>query len=155
MDEPQRVRLRTNPSRPRHRTVACPVIIILAQKRYGSQTNQPMALQDIFRVPRDILGNPVPRCCTEVCPAPATQVGSHKFGRLIIFLHPLWNHYGRKAGRQAGSSNNRLFLPRSPCARLSPLIPARAMRRMMRCDAMRLCATVAICALPSRVPRPL
>ena len=63
------------------------------------------------------------------------DVGSHKFGRLIIFLHPLWNHYGLwKKGRQAAQITAYFFpVPRPPAAHSSA--------RHAKNDAMR-CAFV-------------
>ena len=94
-----------------HPVVACHVVIIPAQKRYSSRLYEQSertgaacrweALRDMtiaaaFRVPRDILGNPVPRCCLPAC----AEVRS-RFGRLIIFLHPLWTDYVRQAWQAA------------------------------------------------------
>ena len=78
----------------------------LSSLKSGTVPNGPKALRDmtfaISRVPRDILGNPAPRCCTEVVCRPSPAGGSHKFGRLIIFLHPLWTMEGwNMEGRQA------------------------------------------------------
>ena len=97
-----------------------------------------------FRVPRDILGNPVPRCCLR------THAEVRRFIRPTHHL-PASLMDGRGAqyvrqasGRGHGCSNNCLFLPLP----VRSLIPARAKRAGN--DAMRLCAMVAICtARPS------
>ena len=80
-----------------------------------------------------------------------TRRSVDSFGRLIIFLHPLWTDYVRQAGRH-GCSNNCLFLPLP----VRSLIPARAEPSGERCDAP-LCngrnlhgASVRLPFLPSR-----
>ena len=108
----------------------------LSSLKSGTVPSGPKALRDmtfaISRVPRDILGNPVPRCCMEVVCRPSPAGGSHKFGRLIIFLHPLWTMEGwNMEGRQAAQITAYFFPAFS--ARRS-FRRARAMR-MMRCDA--------------------
>ena len=97
-----------------------------------------MALQDIFRVPRDILGNPVPRCCTEVCPATRRRFSQIRQTHHLpaSLMESLWT----MEERQAGSSNNRLFLPRSPFPVPRPLA-AHSSARHAKNDAMR-CAFV-------------
>ena len=103
------------------------------------------ALRDMtiaaFRVPRDILGNPVPRCCL-----PAYAEVRRRFGRLIIFLHPLWTDYVRQAW-QAAQITAYFFL--------YPFVLSFLRARRAGNDAMRLCAMVAICTTRPSASLPL
>ena len=162
MDEPQRVRLRTNPSRPRHRTVARPVVIILAQKRHGSQTNR--ITDGVTRHFSRAAGHSwqsgsafvVAR--RSVRPAPATSsVLTNSADSSSSCIPYGITMEGRQAGRQAGSSNNRLFLPRSPFPVRPPLAAHSSARHAkndaMRCDAP-LCNGRNLHARPNSQPSP-